>query len=343
MSYGHQGLKDQAEASRVEEVSSLRQDKFKVTVSLNKERPMSKSPLYDRYDIQRYDLHPNYSFGHLDDMIPKGTPYYIDSGNHYVERIVRALYYFKQCSLIGPSGTGKTHIVYLVAELTGLPIWEVNCGLSTSSFDLIGRFIGLGKENWIDGLLTQWLRKGGIMYLDEANMMKQDVATRLNPVLDTRGHLVINEKDNEVIERHKYGYLILSMNPYSAEFSGTKPLNAAMRRRMAVWINFDYTSVGEQISPNEVEMLRKRSRVPEDVAYKVIQVGAELRRQYKAGDLPYGPSLGDLINWATLVHDGNTPNVAAEETIIALTSDNTEVQGDVRRVVESIFNKPQGP
>ena len=151
--------------------------------------------------------------------------------------------------------------------------------------------------------------------------------------------MVLNEKDNEVIERHQYGYLVISMNPYSAEFSGTKPLNAAMRRRMAVWINFDYTSVGEQISPNEVEMLKKRARVDENTAYKVIQVGAELRRQYKAGDLPYGPSLGDLINWATLVHDGNTPNNAAEETIIALTSDNT---ADVRRVVESIFNKPPG-
>jgi len=341
LSYKHQGLKDNAEESRVQEVTSLRRDKFRVTVSLNKERPMSKSPLYDKYDIRKYDLHPNYSFQHLDDMIPKNTPEYIDSGQRYVERMVRALYYFKQCSLIGPSGTGKTHIVYLVAELCGLPIWEVNCGLQTSSYDLIGRFIGLGKENWIDGLLTQWLRRGGIMYLDEANMMKQDVATRLNPVLDTRGHLVLNEKDNEVVERHKYGYLIISMNPYSAEFAGTKPLNAAMRRRMAVWINFDYTSVGEKISPLEVKMLLKRAKVDEDTAYKVIQVGAELRRQYKAGDLPYGPSLGDLINWATIIHDGNTPNASAEETIIALTSDNVEVQDDVRRVIESVFPKSQ--
>ena len=341
MSYGHQGRKDNAEESRVQEVTSLRRDKFRVTVSLNKERPMSKSPLYDKYDIRKYDLHPNYSFQNFDDMIPKNTPEYIDSGQRYVERMVRALYYFKQCSLIGPSGTGKTHIVYLVAELCGLPIWEVNCGLQTSSYDLIGRFIGLGKENWIDGLLTQWLRLGGIMYLDEANMMKQDVATRLNPVLDTRGHLVLNEKDNEVIERHKYGYLIIAMNPYSAEFAGTKPLNAAMRRRMAVWINFDYTSVGEKISPLEVKMLLKRAKVDEDTAYKVIQVGAELRRQYKAGDLPYGPSLGDLINWATIIHDGNTPNASAEETIIALTSDNVEVQDDVRRVIESVFPKSQ--
>ena len=339
MSYKHQGLKEEAETSRVEEVASFRREKFKITVSMNKERPMSQSPLYNKYDIKRYDLHPNYSFAHLADMIPKNTPEYIDSGQHYVERITRAMYYFKQCSLIGPSGTGKTHIVYLVAELCGLPVWEVNCGLQTSSYDLIGRFIGLGKDNWVDGLLTRWLRLGGIMYLDEANMMKQDVATRLNPVLDTRGHLVLNEKDNECVERHQFGYLIISMNPYSAEFAGTKPLNAAMRRRMAVWINFDYTSVGEQISPEEVKMLKKRTRVDEDVAYKIIQVGAELRRQYKAGDLPYGPSLGDLINWATLIRDGNTVHASADETIVAVTSDNVEVQDDVRRIIESVFPK----
>jgi nitric oxide reductase NorQ protein len=341
LSYGHQGLKEEEATSRVQKISSIRRDNYRITVSMEKERPMSQSPLYHKYDIQRYDLHPNYSFAHLSDMIPKNTPEYIDSGDHYVERIVRALYYFKQCSLIGPSGTGKTHIIYLVAELCGLPVFEVNCGLQTSSYDLIGRFIGLGKENWIDGMVTRWLRLGGIMYLDEANMMKQDVATRLNPVLDTRGHLVLNEKDNEVVERHKYGYLVISMNPYSAEFAGTKPLNAAMRRRMAVWINFDYTSVGDKISPLEVNMLMKRSKVDEDTARKVVQAGAELRKQYKNGDIPYGPSLGDLINWATLVHDGNTPNVAAEETIIALTSDNSEVQDDVRRIIESVFPKPK--
>jgi len=339
LSYGHQGMKETEGTSRTQEITSIRRDNLKITVSIDRERPMSQSPLYHKYEIQKYDLHPNYSFAHLASMIPSNTPEYIDSGQKYVERIVRALYYFKQCSLIGPSGTGKTHIVYLIAELCGLPIWEVNCGLQTSSYDLIGRFIGLGKENWIDGMVTRWLRAGGIMYLDEANMMKQDVATRLNPVLDTRGHLVINEKDNEIVERHKYGYMIISMNPYSAEFAGTKPLNAAMRRRMAVWINFDYTSIGNKISPLEVNMLLKRSKIDEDLAYKIVQVGAELRRQYRAGDLPYGASLGDLINWATLIHDGNTPNMAAEETIIALTSDNTEVQGDVRRAIESVFPK----
>jgi len=50
-------------------------------------------------------------------------------------------------------------------------------------------------------------------------MMKQDIATRLNPVLDARGHMVLTEKDNELITRHRHAYLIISMNPVSINFA----------------------------------------------------------------------------------------------------------------------------
>jgi nitric oxide reductase NorQ protein len=221
----------------------------------------------------------------------------------------------------------------MVAEIAGLPLWEINCDLQTSVYDLFGRFVGLGKENWIDGQIVSWCRYGGILYLDEANMMKQDIATRLNPLLDTRGHMVLTERDNEVIPRHNNGYVVISMNPYSAEFAGTKPLNAAFRRRMSVWVDFDYLSVGNKVAPDEVDMVAKRAKVGKPVAEKLVRVAAEIRRQYKAGDLPYAPSVGDLVNWATLVADGLTPAQAAEETIIALTSDDVEVQNMVRRTV----------
>ena len=232
--------------------------------------------------------------------------------------------------------THNTHITYLVAELAGLPLWEINCGLQTSVYDLFGRFVGLGRENWIDGQIVSWCRYGGILYLDEANMMKQDIATRLNPILDTRGHMVLNERDNEVIPRHPNGYVMISMNPYSSEFAGTKPLNAAFRRRMTVWIDFDYLSVGSKIAPDEVEMIAQRAKIDSPVAEKLVRVAAEIRRQYKTGDLPYAPSVGDLVNWGTLVADGLTPALAAEETIIALTADDPEVQNNVRRVVRMV-------
>jgi nitric oxide reductase NorQ protein len=338
MGFSHQGQKKKQGAVYLRETrfnTEIEDTRFHISLS---KQSNGKPLLYSKYDISKYNLHPGHVFPEsLESLIPKNTPEYVDRGEKYVERITRALYYFKQCSLIGPSGTGKTHIVYLVAELNGLPIWEVNCGLQTSSYDLFGRYIGLGKENWIDGQIVSWCRLGGILYLDEANMMKQDIASRLNPLLDTRGHIVLTEKDNEVVHRHPFGYLVIAMNPFSAEFIGTKPLNAALRRRMSVWINFDYLSVGNKICDDEVALVQKRSNTNGEIVRNIVKVGAELRRQYKSGDLPYGPSPGDLINWAVLVSDGCTPAEAAEETIISTTSDDPEVQEMVRRVVRAHF------
>jgi len=317
--------------------SRVRKDDLSLDIKISKfkdkETRLSKS-----YDIKKY-LNPNkFSFPQeLDELIPKNTPLFVDNGENYVERIARALSYFKQCALIGPSGTGKTHIVYMVAELARLPLWEINCGLQTSVFDLFGRYIGLGKENWIDGLIVNWLRKGGILYLDEANMMKQDVATRLNPVLDTRGHMVLNEKDSELIPRHKDAYLIIAMNPVSSEFAGTKPLNAAMRRRMSVWLNFDYMSVGKRIDEKEIDLLTESSKIDRETATKMVKIGAKLREEYKNGDLPYAPSIGDLMNWGMLISDGTTIEESSDETIISMTSDDPEIQDEVRKIINKFL------
>lgn len=335
--FGSQGSKRREEAvvlSQTKISTEVNDARVRISVSKAVEKPQS----YSKYNVDKYDLHRGYLFPEsVNSLIPVNTPDFVDRGEKYIERIARALYYFKQCSLIGPSGTGKTHVVYIVAEICGLPIWEINCGLQTSTYDMFGRYIGLGKENWIDGQIICWCRMGGLLYLDEANMMKQDIATRLNPLLDTRGHIVLTEKDNEIVDRHPYGYLIISMNPFSSEFAGTKPLNAAFRRRMSVWINFDYLSVGDKICQDEVKLIQKRSGLDEDTASKIVKIGAELRLQYKNGDLPYGPSPGDLMNWATLIADGSTPQKSAEETIIGMTSDDFEIQQIVRDVVHAVF------
>lgn len=319
--------------------SRIQDNEFNLNIKFSKLKNR-ESRLSKTYDIKKYLNSDEFYFPEeMDELIPKNTPLYLDNGENYVERIARAFSYFKQCALIGPSGTGKTHIVYMVAELAQLPLWEINCGLQTSVFDLFGRYIGLGKENWIDGLIVQWARKGGILYLDEANMMKQDIATRLNPILDARGHLVLTEKDSELIPRHPHAYMIISMNPVSSEFAGTKPLNAAMRRRMSVWLNFDYMSVGKDIDEKEVNLIDERTRIGKYTSKKIVQVGAKLREEYKTGDLPYAPSIGDLVNWAMLVADGTSIEKAANETLVALTSDDPEVQDTVRKTIRKFFER----
>ena len=321
----------------ISQKNSVHNDNFNLNFSISKTQ--KKVERLDKlYNISKYLDKNNYSFSdEMNELIPKDTPPYLDNGENYVERISRALSFFKQCSLIGPSGTGKTHIVYLVAELAGLPLWEINCGLQTSVFDLFGRYVGLGKENWIDGLITGWCRKGGILYLDEANMMKQDVATKLNPLLDQRGHMVLTEKDSEIIHRHKHAYMIISMNPVSSEFAGTKPINAAMRRRMSVWLNFDYMSVGDNIDEKEISMVGKKGGIPATDAEMIVRVGAKLRQEYKMGDLPYGPSVGDLVNWAKICSDGMSIMDGGNETLIPMTSDDPEVQDEVRHIVKKVI------
>jgi nitric oxide reductase NorQ protein len=310
----------------------------RLTVKLSLAPKTGIQSLKEQYKTTKYDLGSSYTFpDSLRKLVPTNVPQFVDQGENYVEKVTRALFYFKQCALTGPSGTGKTHIVYMVAKMAGLPLWEINCGLQTSVYDLFGKFVGLGRENWIDGIIVSWCRLGGILYLDEANMMKQDIATRLNPILDTRGHMVLTEKDNEIIPRHPNGYMIISMNPYSAEFAGTKPLNAAFRRRMSVWVDFDYLSVGPKISQQEVNMISTRTNIPLQTTERMVRVAADMRKRYKNGDLPYAPSVGDVINWATLVADGLTPAAAAEETIVSVTSDDSEVQSTVRRVVQMVF------
>jgi len=307
------------------------QDSGKVDESLQLEQ-VRKYPLGEGYQCPEF----------LKKNIPPPQPGFIDDGTNIEERVRRGLYYFKQVGLVGPTGVGKTHLVYKIAAEEKLPIFEINCALQTSVYELIGKYVGLGRENWVDGTIVLWCRYGGILYIDEANMMKPDILAKFHPVMDQRGHLVLTERENEIIERHPYGYIILSFNPFSVEYAGTKPLNVAFRRRVNSWIRFDYLSIGSRINEKEVEALMTRSGLNDaKMAYKLVKVAAELRRLYEMGELPLAPSLGNLISWGRLVVDGVPVEEAAMDTIVNTTSDDPSIQATVQRVIESVLSSSE--
>lgn len=308
------------------------QDEGKIGRNLEFE-PLRKYKLGEGYECPEF----------LKKNIPPPQPEFMDDGTRVEERVRRGLYHFKQVGLVGPTGVGKTHIVYKIAAEDKLPIFEVNCALQTSVYELIGKYIGLGRENWVDGTIVLWCRYGGILYIDEANMMKPDILAKFHPVMDQRGHLVLTERENEIIERHPYGYIILSFNPYSVEYSGTKPLNVAFRRRVNSWIRFDYLSIGPRISEKEVEALVTRSGLKDrKLANRLVKTAAELRRLYELGEIPLAPSLGNLISWARLVLDGVPVSEASRDTIINAISDDPSIQATVRRVIESTLGISEG-
>lgn len=318
-------------------ISKLESQNQTVTVKFS--RLNTNKPFLKNYNIKKFLDTTKFSFPYkIEKQIPKNTPPYVDNKECYFDSAARALALFKQCAFVGPSGTGKTHLTYLIAELAGLPIWEVNCGQDTSAADLIGGYEGPGRKNWVDGPVTSWCRYGGLLYLDEINMMKPNVATRLNPILDQRGHLVLTEKDSETIMRHQDAYLIMSMNPVSAEFDGTRPLNAATKRRMNVWINFDYMSVDSRIDSREIGLIVLLTGINLEIAIKIVLVGATLRELYYSAVLPSAPSVGDLTNWARLIKLGATFEKGANESIMHLVGEDVEGLQILRELIAIVNN-----
>jgi len=96
-------------------------------------------------------------------------------------------------------------------------------------------------------------------------------------------------------------------------------------------------SVGKNINEKEVNLVYERTKIDRDIATKIVQIAATLREEYKSGDLPYAPSIGDLINWGMLISDGSSLEESSDETIISMTSDDPEVQDEVRKVVNKFL------
>ncbi len=315
-----------------------------VTIIFQEEaKPKAQSPTANTGD--QFNLGVGYECPEfLKNRIPGPQRKFLDDGSNLEVRIKRGLHRFKQVGLVGPTGVGKTHVVYTIAAESKLPLFEVNCALQTSTYELVGKYIGLGRENWIDGVIIMWCKYGGILYLDEANMMKPDILSKCHPIMDHRGHIILTEKENEIVHRHPYGYIVLSFNPFSIEYAGTKPLNVAFRRRVSAWFHFGYLSKGPKISDFEVKAVMERAGLDDErTAYNIVKTAAELRKLYESGELPMAPSLGNLSNWATLIALDGVPVIkAANETIIDTISDDPSVKAIVRRVINSVFVAGEG-
>src|ERR1700687_2352103 len=81
----------------------------RLSVKLSVTPRTGEQSLKEKYGVSKYDLGVGYAVPEaLRAMIPTNVPDYVDEGEGYVERIMRALFYFKQTALIGPSGTGKS-------------------------------------------------------------------------------------------------------------------------------------------------------------------------------------------------------------------------------------------
>lgn len=181
-------------------------------------------------------------------------------------------------ALYGPTGSAKTTVALAYAAHKGLKVAMVSGSVTLEPSQIFGAYAQDGKGGWYwqDGIVTEVVRDGGIIILDEINFIPGKIATVLFPLLQSgTRHLTLLDHGGETIKAHPDLHIFSTWNP---RYAGTMELNAALRNRFAVQIEWGYDDVVEKrlVKSKAVrEMAAKlRDAVDADVIYTPIPTNA---------------------------------------------------------------------
>ncbi|MGF9891809.1 AAA family ATPase [Priestia megaterium] len=148
-----------------------------------------------------------------------------------LEKTLAAMMRDQPLSLKGEAGTGKTTLVETISCLLNLPLFSINGSLESNKATLVGEkdIVGKGRLITKDGQMTKAMKWGGILYIDEINMMRPDVLAIVNGATDHR-KTFYNDVAKETIVGHTDYRFISAMN---IGYAGVKKINEATSDRTA--------------------------------------------------------------------------------------------------------------
>lgn len=203
--------------------------------------------------------------------------------------------------LIGQSGCGKTAAVRYLANQTLNGLRRVNLNGGTTADELVGRLLINEKGTyWIDGILTEAMRNGEWIVLDEINAALPEVLFVLQSVLDDDGYLVLNEKDDkEIVHKHPNFRLFATCNP--PEYAGTKEMNKALLSRFAICISADFPP--EKTEIEIIENIMGNAVATSEMAIKLVGLANETRKAKELGTADYAINTRDILNCLRLAEN----------------------------------------
>lgn len=87
--------------------------------------------------------------------------------------------------ITGPTGCGKTSLIEQVCARLNYPVQSFTCGGSTTFMDLVGMWTLIAGETvWMDGCLTQAMKHGHVLVLNEIDLVDPAELANMNAVME---------------------------------------------------------------------------------------------------------------------------------------------------------------
>jgi len=141
--------------------------------------------------------------------------------------------------LVGPAGSGKTHLAEQVAESLGRPFAAVSCTAGMSEAAFKGRLLPVenGNFRYVESDFVRLYRNGGVFLIDECDALDGNVALTLNNALaNSKGFtndLIID--GNTFVSRHPDFVCIAAANTFgtgaNSVYAGRERLDEAFLDR----------------------------------------------------------------------------------------------------------------
>lgn len=276
---------------------------------------MDPNKKYDIVDIEKiksidvtdntFELPTNTSFvDFLKTKYPKPT---INKCGMHIENevwnyLVRNILKKRNTILVGPTGTGKTEVVMMIAKMLNIPCHVYDMGsMQDPLTDLLGSHrLENGSSVFDYAKFTEHVQEPCIIVLDELSRAPLMANNILFPCLDSRRELpveIAGSKDLRNIKIHPDCVFIATAN-IGIEYSGTNDIDAALMNRFLP-LQLDYIQ-----AKHEIEVLTNRTDVNKEQATKIVNFANRIRQDYKEEKISKSCSTRECIAMAELVADG---------------------------------------
>jgi hypothetical protein len=154
----------------------------------------------------------------LEVKLPSGEVRAVEGKAHAaLPRCVRLAAARRNILLVGPAGSGKTHLAGQVAQALGLPFAHIACSAGMSEGQLTGRLLPVGDGGRFEYVRSEFVKcyeEGGVFLFDEIDAADANTLLVLNAALANGRMALPNRPDNPEAVKHPEFVCVAAANTF---------------------------------------------------------------------------------------------------------------------------------